>query len=102
MEKNERTITIISGAEGIKNFDDALDKEVIRLTKGRKVKEYTEEELEEKKRKTEEDYNKIAKRLNAKYKNPERAISRKHSKKKKFGADIVKRLNSNKRRKEDD
>ena len=98
MKKKENVITVYSSAEGIKQFEDALDEEVLRLTKGRKRKEYTPEELALKKKRTEEDYNRIAEKLNHDYKNPERYMNRKHSGKAKFGKDIAKRLN----RKRDD
>ena len=92
MKREEREFIGYTSPEGKKAFEDALDEEVVRLTKGKKVKQYTEKELEEKKKRTDEDYNKIAEMLNRKYKNPERAISRKHGKKEKFGKSIVKRL----------
>ena len=94
MKREEREFIGYTSAEGAKQLDDALDAEVIRLTKGKKVKQYTEKELEEKKRRTDEDYNKIAEMLNRKYKNPERAVSRKANKKVKFAKLIVKRLNT--------
>lgn len=50
------------------------------------------EELEERKRKTDEDYNRIADNLNNRFKNPERYLNRKHSGKEKFGKNIMKRL----------
>jgi len=93
----EETIIGYTSAEGKKLFEDALDKEVIRLTKGKKVKQYTEEELKEKKKRTDEDYKKIAEMLNRKYKNPERAVSRKANKNEKFGKSIIKRLNQKKK-----
>jgi|SRR6188508_1600106 hypothetical protein len=97
MKKKGNVITVYTSLEGIKNIEDALDEEVLRLTKGRKRKEYTPEELEEKKRRTEEDYNRIAEKLNRDYKNPERYMDRKHSGKAKFGKDIAKRLNRKKK-----
>jgi len=92
MKREERVFVGYMGTEGAKQLDDALDAEVIRLTKGKKVKQYTEKELEEKKKRTDEDYKRIAEMLNRKYKNPERAVSRKANKKEKFGKTIVKRL----------
>jgi hypothetical protein len=97
MKKKENVITVYTSAENVKKFEDALDEEVLRLTKGRKRKEYTPEELEQKKRRTEEDYNRIAEKLNRDYKNPERYMDRKHSGKEKFGKDIAKRLNRKKK-----
>jgi len=97
MKKKGNVITVYTSLEGIKNIDDALDEEVLRLTKGRKRKEYTPEELAEKKKRTEEDYNRIAEKLNRDYKNPERYMDRKHSDKEKFGKDIAKRLNRKKK-----
>ena len=53
----------------------------------------SDEEIEEKKRKIEEEYNRRAEYLNKAYKNPERYLDRKHSGKEKFGKSILKRLN---------
>jgi len=97
MKREDQEIRIYTSPENAKLFEDALDKEVIRLTKGKKVKQYTQEELEEKKRKTDEDYNKMAKKLNHDYKNPGRYVDRKYGKKEKFGKSIVKRLNQKKK-----
>ena len=96
MEREEREFIGYTSAEGKKNFEDALDEEVIRLTKGKKVKQYTEEELAKKKKRTDEDYKKIAEMLNRKYKNPERAVSRKANKGEKFGKAVTRRLTKKK------
>jgi len=97
MKREEREFIGYTSAEGAKQLDDALDAEVIRLTKGKKVKQYTEKELEEKKKRTDEDYKRIAEMLNRKYKNPERAVSRKAKKGDKFGKIITKRLTMRKK-----